>query len=61
MQFGGSGSTSGRQGQWFQYHDNSPSHTSLVEQQFLANKNIPVITHRNLWISFRVTFSSSLL
>jgi hypothetical protein len=33
-----------RQGQRFLYHDNAPSHTSLVVQQFLAEKNIPVIT-----------------
>jgi histone-lysine N-methyltransferase SETMAR len=32
------------QGQWFLHHDNTPSHTSLVVQQFLAEKNIPVIT-----------------
>jgi hypothetical protein len=32
------------QGQWFLHHDNSSSHTSLVVQQFLAEKNIPVIT-----------------
>jgi hypothetical protein len=31
-------------GQWFRYHHNAPSHTSLVVQQFLAEKNIPVIT-----------------
>jgi hypothetical protein len=31
-------------GQWFLHHDNAPSHTSLVVQQFLAEKNIPVIT-----------------
>jgi hypothetical protein len=43
MQFGGSGA-SGRQGQWFLHHDSAPSHTSLVVQQFLAEKNIPVIT-----------------
>jgi hypothetical protein len=33
-----------RQGQWFLHHDNVPSHTSLVVQQFLAEKNIPVFT-----------------
>jgi hypothetical protein len=44
MQFGGSGATSGRQGQWFLHHDNAPSHTSLVVQQFLTTENIPVIT-----------------
>jgi hypothetical protein len=32
------------QGQWFLHHNNAPSHTSLVVQQFLAEKNIPVIT-----------------
>jgi hypothetical protein len=32
------------QGQWFLLHDNAPSHTSLVLMQFLAEKNIPVIT-----------------
>jgi hypothetical protein len=32
------------QGQWFLHHDNTPSHTSLVVQQFFAKKNIPVIT-----------------
>ena len=31
------------QGEWFLHHDNTPSHTSLV-QQFLAKKSIPVIT-----------------
>jgi histone-lysine N-methyltransferase SETMAR len=33
-----------RQGQRFLHHDNAPSHTSLVEQKFLTEKNIPVIT-----------------
>jgi hypothetical protein len=32
------------QGQWFLHHGNAPSHTSLVVQQFLTEKNIPVIT-----------------
>ncbi|PNF43072.1 hypothetical protein B7P43_G02720 [Cryptotermes secundus] len=32
------------QGQWFLHHDNEPSHTALVVQQFLAEKNISVIT-----------------
>uniref|UniRef100_A0A8C4X9K6 Protein GVQW3-like n=1 Tax=Erpetoichthys calabaricus TaxID=27687 RepID=A0A8C4X9K6_ERPCA len=32
------------QGQWFLHHDNTPSHTSFVVQQCLADKNIPVIT-----------------
>jgi hypothetical protein len=31
------------QGQWFQHHDNAPSHTALVVQQFLSEKIIPVI------------------
>jgi hypothetical protein len=31
------------QGQWFLHHDNAPSHTSLVVQQFFAEKNIRVI------------------
>jgi hypothetical protein len=30
--------------QWFPHHDNTPSHTSLVVQQFLTEKSIPVIT-----------------
>jgi transposase len=33
-----------RQGQWFLRQDNALSHTSLVVQQFLAEKNIPVNT-----------------
>jgi hypothetical protein len=40
----GSGATSGRQGQWLLHQDNAPSHTSPVLQQFLAEKNILVIT-----------------
>ena len=32
------------QGEWFLHHNNAPSHTSLVVQQFLAKKRIPVIT-----------------
>ena len=28
----------------FLHHDNAPSHTALVLQQFLANKSVPVIT-----------------
>jgi len=32
------------QGEWFLHHDNAPRHTSLVVQQFLAEKSIPVIT-----------------
>ena len=27
------------QGEWFLHHDNAPSHTSLVVQQFLAKKH----------------------
>jgi hypothetical protein len=42
MQFGGSGGK--RQEQWILHHDNPPSQTSLAVQQFLAEKNIPVIT-----------------
>jgi hypothetical protein len=50
------------QGQWFLHHDNAPSRASLVVQQFIAEKNIPVITrHRTLWISLRVTFGCSKL
>jgi hypothetical protein len=52
----GSGATSGRQGQWFPHHDNAPSHTSLVVQQFL-----PSLNHRTLRISLRVTSDCSLL
>jgi hypothetical protein len=32
------------QGEWCLHHDNAPSHTSLVVQQFLAKKSILVIT-----------------
>ena len=32
------------QEEWFLHHDNASSHTSLVVQQFLAEKSIPVIT-----------------
>jgi histone-lysine N-methyltransferase SETMAR len=32
------------QGEWFLHHDNALSHTSLVVQQLLSEKNIPVIT-----------------
>ena len=42
MKFGGNGATSGRE--LFLHHDNAPSHTSLVVQQFFAEKSIPVIT-----------------
>jgi hypothetical protein len=33
-----------RQGQQFVHYENAPSHTSLVVQQFLSERNIPVIT-----------------
>jgi hypothetical protein len=36
--------TSGRQGQWFLHHDNTPIHTSLVVHEFHAEKNILVVT-----------------
>jgi hypothetical protein len=32
------------QRQWFLHHDKSPSHILFVMQQFLEEKNIPVIT-----------------
>jgi hypothetical protein len=32
------------QEEWFLHHDNAPSHTSIVVQQFLAEKSIVVIT-----------------
>ena len=32
------------QGEWFLHHNNAPSHTSLVLQQFLSEKSTPVIT-----------------
>jgi hypothetical protein len=47
-----SGSTSGRQGQWFLHHNNAPSHTALV----VSSPN-----HRTLRISLRVTPRSSQL
>jgi hypothetical protein len=56
MQFGGSGVTSSRQGQRSLHHDNAPSHTSLVVQQFLSSPN-----HRALRTSLRVAFGCSLL
>jgi hypothetical protein len=31
-------------GTWFLHHANAPNHTSLVVQQFLTKKNIPIIT-----------------
>jgi len=31
------------QGEWFLHHDNAPRRTSLVVQQFLTEKSIPVI------------------
>jgi hypothetical protein len=30
---------------WFLYHDNAPTHTSLIVQQFLTSRNITVIPH----------------
>jgi hypothetical protein len=56
MQFGGSGATSGRQGQWLLHHDNALSHTPLVVQQFLSSPN-----HRTLRISLPVTSGCSLI
>jgi hypothetical protein len=44
MQFRGSGVTSGRDSGFCIHHNNAPSHTSLVVQQFLAEENIPAIT-----------------
>jgi len=44
-QFGGNGTTSGRES-GFLHHDNARSHTSLVVQQFLAEKSILVITQQ---------------
>jgi len=32
------------QGEWFLHHVNAPNHTSLVVQQYLTEKRIPVIT-----------------
>ena len=32
------------QGEWFLHHDNATSHTSLVAQQFVTEKSIPIIT-----------------
>jgi hypothetical protein len=55
LQFRGSGAKSGRQEQWFLHHDNVPSHTSLVVQQFLSSPN-----HRTLRTSLRVAFGCSL-
>jgi hypothetical protein len=43
IQLGGSGTTSGWQGQWFLHRDDLPSLTSVGVQQFLAEKNLPVI------------------
>jgi hypothetical protein len=34
----------GREAQWFLHHDSAPSYTLLVVQQFLAEKNIAIIT-----------------
>ena len=50
------------QGEWFLYHDNAPSHTSLVcsisspKKTFLSSPS-----HRTLRISLRVTFGCFLL
>jgi hypothetical protein len=44
------------QGQWFLNHDNIPSRTSLVVQQFLSSPN-----RRTFRSSLRVTFGCSLL
>jgi hypothetical protein len=41
MQFKGSGMTGGSD--WFLHRGNTPSHTLLVVQRFLAENNIPVI------------------
>jgi hypothetical protein len=50
------------QGQWFLHHYNAPGITSLIVQQFLAEKGIPVITnHRTLQISLRATYGCSIL
>jgi hypothetical protein len=54
MQFGGSGATSGRQGQWFLHHDNAQSHTSLVVQQFLLLPN-----HYTLRMTLAVPYSEN--
>jgi hypothetical protein len=37
------------QGQWFLHHDNTPSHTSLVVQQFLSETNISVVTQKQYY------------
>ena len=45
---------------WFLHHDNAPAHTSLIVQQFLTSKNIPVIPHPPIHLtSPPATFSSS--
>jgi hypothetical protein len=44
MQLSGRASTRGRKGHWFLHHDNAPSDTSFVVKQFLAERNILVIT-----------------
>ena len=50
------------QGEWFLHHDNAPSHTSLVVQQFLFEKAfLSSPNHRTLRISLRVTFGCSWL
>ena len=40
------------QGEWFLHHDNAPSHTLLVVQQFLAQKSIPIITRTPYSLDF---------
>jgi hypothetical protein len=35
-----------REQTWLLYHDNAPSHTSVLTQQFLAKNKIAVIPHR---------------
>jgi hypothetical protein len=60
MQFGGSGVTIGRQGQWFLYHDNTRAthrlrcSSSSLRKTFLSSAN-----HRTLWTSSRMTFGCS--
>jgi hypothetical protein len=34
-----------REQTWLLHHDNAPSHTSVLTQQFLVKKKIPVIPH----------------
>jgi hypothetical protein len=58
MRFGGSGDTSGRQGQWFLHHDNAGilRSNSSPRKSFLSPLN-----HGTLRISLRVTSGCSLL